>query len=194
MAGRKLTERQQAFVDYYCAVGTPTYENGTQAAIAAGTKAEIAARQAYKWLRSADISAAIETRLADQRAKVAEIVAERQGTLDLSAERWLKEVSRLCYFDPMNMLNSDGSPRQVADIDADTRAAISQLEIHELFDGTGDQKHAYGLSRKIGWTDKVRALKMMGDYLGTTVKKVEVSGKDGGPVVFRFERIAGGKS
>ncbi len=182
---RELTERQQAFVEAYCCPGS-NYRNGTQAAIAAGIKASIAPQQASKWLKVAHIAAAIEARTADHREKLAKISAARSRNNDEMAERWLIEVERLAYFDPRNMMNSDGSPKQLAEIDADTAAAIANFEIHELFDGQDDQKHAYGLSRKVGWTDKPRALKMMGDYLGmASAKKLQVTGPGGGPIVMQ---------
>jgi hypothetical protein len=46
-------------------------------------------------------------------------------------------------------------------------------ELVELFEGTGDQKHAYGLCKKIKLADKGVNLERLGRYLKLFTDKVE---------------------
>jgi hypothetical protein len=88
-----------------------------------------------------------------------EKTTQLQGRLEITADRTPQELAALAYFDLINLFESDGSVKQVKDIEPITRRAIAALEINELFEGVGDQKHAYrlcktGRSTRVGtWRD-----------------------------------------
>jgi len=54
--------------------------------------------------------------------------------------------------------------------------------VTELFEGSGDEKHAYGLLKKIKLADKGQNLERLGRHLKLFSDKLEVTGKDGGPI------------
>jgi hypothetical protein len=70
---------------------------------------------------------------------------------------WLSLTQSICSI-------PDGSVRQIHEIDARHRVSIAGFEACELFEGSGDQKHAYGLLKKVKLTDKSRNLEMLGRY------------------------------
>ncbi len=144
-----LSRKQDLFVAEYL-VST----NATKAAIAAGYAQNSAAVTGWKLLRKANIQAAIEAEKAKRFAK-----------LEITAERVLKELARIAFFDPRKLFNADGSPKQINELDDDTAAVIAGLEVQELPAGTGADKHAHRLSRKYKLADKRGALELLGKRL-----------------------------
>ena len=76
----------------------------------------------------------------------------------------LQEIGKLALFDPIHLFNADGSLKMISEIDARHRVSLAGVEVCELFDGTGEQKHAYGLLKKVKLADKSRNLEMLGRY------------------------------
>ena len=96
-----------------------------------------------------------EFRLGSVDEKVGEIAG-------LTAERTLRESARICYSDPRRLCHADGSLKQIAEMDDDTRAAIASFEIDERkVDGV-----VIGRTIKIKLWDKNRALEMAMKHLG----------------------------
>lgn len=139
--------RRKVFVQAYIANG----HNATQAAVTAGYSAKTAYSQGQRLLKHVEISG--------QLADVAEKVGEIAG---LTAERTLRESARICYSDPRRMCHADGSLKQIAEMDDDTRAAIASFEIDERkVDGV-----VISRTIKIKLWDKNRALEMAMRHLG----------------------------
>jgi phage terminase small subunit len=144
-----LSRKHELFVAEYL-IST----NATKAAIAAGYAENSAAVTGCKLLRKANIQAAIEAE-----------TAKRFTKLEITAERVLKELARIAFFDPRKLFNADGSPKQINELDDDTAAVIAGLQVQELLAGTGDNKHAHSLSRKYKLADKRGALELLGKRL-----------------------------
>ena len=144
-----MTPKQTRFVAEYLANGL----NATKAAISAGYSEKTAASIGEENLRKPEISAAIEART--------DKIMER---LEVTADMVVQEIAKLAFFDPIHLLNSDGSDKQIHEIDARHRVSIAGFEVCELFEGSGDQKHAYGLLKKVKLADKSRNLEMLGRY------------------------------
>jgi phage terminase small subunit len=84
--------------------------------------------------------------------------------LEVTADMVIQEIAKLAFFDPIHLLNSDGSVKQIHEIDARHRVSIAGFEVCELFEGSGDQKHAYGLLKKVKLADKGQNLERLGRY------------------------------
>lgn len=112
----KLTDKQAQFVHEYL-----IDRNGTQAAIRAGYSAKTAQMQASRLLTNAMVRAAIDTGLSD--------LAHRVG---ISSEMVLRERKRIAFFDPRKLLDKDGFPIPIQDLDADTAAAIAGLDVVQM--------------------------------------------------------------
>lgn len=145
----KLTKKQELFVAEYL-----IDLNATKAAERAGYSKKTAQEQSSRLLSNVMVAAAI-----------AEKQKGRAKRLEITADRILQELAKLAFYDPGEMLEDDGSMKQVKDIDPNTRMAIAGLEVTELFEGTGDQKHAYGISKKIKLADKRSALVDLGKHM-----------------------------
>jgi phage terminase small subunit len=169
MPSKGLTARQARFVAEYC-----VSLNATSAAIKAGYSEKSAMAQGSQQL---------------MKPKVREEICKKTGKvftkLEISAERVLEEIAKLAFFDPRKLFESDGSPKQLHELDDETAMAVAGFEFVELFEGTGDQKHAYGLLKKYKLTDKRASLELLGKYLKLFTDRTEITGKDGGPIQVR---------
>jgi phage terminase small subunit len=161
-----LPTRVDRFIKEY-----PIDLNGTKAAERAGYSKKTAHVQASRLLRNAKVL-----------EKIALKTGKRLAKLEITAENVLQELAKLAFYDPGALLESDGSMKQIKDIDDITRMAVAGMEVVELFEGTGDQKHAYGLCKKIKLADKGQNLERLGRYLKLFTDKSEWSGPNGGPV------------
>jgi phage terminase small subunit len=144
-----MTPKQTRFVAEYLANGL----NATQAAISAGYSEKTANEQGSRLLANVSVSAAIKVR-----------TKEIMQRLEVTADLVVQEIAKMAFFDPRKLFNSDGSLKLISEIDDHSAASIAGLEVCELFDGTGDQKHAYGLLKKVKLADKSRNLEMLGRY------------------------------
>ena len=158
MSVKGLTKRQALFVAEYL-----TDLNATRSAIAAGYSAKGAEQTGSVLLRNPKVADYIAVKL-----------GKRIGKLEITAETVLQELAKLAFYDPGALLESDGSMKQIKDIDDVTRMAVAGLEVTELFEGTGDEKHAYGLCKKIKLADKGQNLERLGRYLKLFTDKLEV--------------------
>lgn len=165
MASDKLTPRQAAFVAEYL-----IDLNGTQAAIRAGYSPATAQEQASRLLSDVIIAAAVD------RGK-----AQRNARVNTTADSVLHEMSLLAqscvehyYIDDFGNLQPtedapDGAMRAVSSI---------KKKIRHAKDGSITYEVEFRL-----W-DKPGSLKLMGKHANVAAcfDKVEVTGKDGGPI------------
>ena len=150
-----LNDKQQRFVDEYL-----KDLNATQAAIRAGYSAKTAYAIAEKLLRKAEIQQAV------QDAKKA-----RSKRTEITQDRVLQELARLAFFDPRKMFHWDGSPKAIHELDDDTAAAVSGLDVVNI--GNSDVGIGQVLKYKIA--DKGAALANAMRHLGMFTDKLDVS-------------------
>lgn len=161
-----LTLREARFVDEYL-----KDLNGKEAAIRAGYSARSAYRIAHELLQRPVVSAAMTAAMAAR--------AERTG---ITVDRVLRELARVAFFDPRRLLNADGTPKQISDLDDDTAAALAGMDVTEEWAGTGADRVMVGVTKKFKLPNKVEALALAMKHLGMLREKVEVSGPNGGPI------------
>lgn len=108
-----LNDRRSAFVAAYL-----VHRNATKSAIEAGYSPKTAASQGERLLRNAEIRAAIDAGM-----------ARLTDRAEVTAERILRERARLAFFDPRKLLDAEGNPIPLQDLDDDTAAAIAGLDV-----------------------------------------------------------------
>ncbi|SDC69592.1 phage terminase small subunit [Massilia sp. PDC64] len=99
---------------------------------------------------------------------------ERSKATQITAERVLQELGRVAFFDPRRLLNADGSPRPINELDDDTAAVLAGMDIAEEFAGAGEERRFVGYTRKVKLADKVAALNLAMRHLGMLTDKLEV--------------------
>lgn len=156
MAG--LNAKQQRFVGEYM-----IDLNASQAAIRAGYSQKTAGAVGHELLKKPEIAEA-----------VAAMQQERARRMNISADRVLQELSRIAFFDPRKLLNENGTPKQMAELDDDTAAALAGMDVSEIYDGVGASRVTIGTTKKVKVADKVAALGLAMRHLGMLTDKIEV--------------------
>lgn len=175
----ELTAKQRAFVREYL-----LDLNATQAAIRAGYSEKTAYSVGHENLSKPEIVAAIDAAM--------KLRAERT---DITADRVLKELAKIGFADIRKavkwqsaMITEEDNPEggDIAVIKTVVTNTIQMVASEELDDETAaaiaevSQNATGGV--KIKLHDKRAALVDIGKHLGMFREKVEVTGKDGGPI------------
>lgn len=160
--------RRRAFVGEYL-----KDLNGTQAAIRAGYSPRTAAQQAADLLTDPNVSAAVE------RGK-----AQRLSRINMTQDDVLQEMAHLANARLEHFVIGDDGQVELAEGAPDgAMAAIKSIKkktrLH--YDKEGALTHkTYDVEVTL-W-DKPGTLKLMGKHVGLFPDKVELTGKDGGPI------------
>lgn len=162
-----LNAKQRKFVNEYAKSG-----NATQAAIAAKYSKKTAYSTGPRLLDNVEIRQAIDTLLTKATEKAELTVAEV-----------LAEMRNVAFFDIAQAFNTDGSLKEIGEMDEKTRRIISSLETDEIFAGRGGARKKIGVTRKLKLADKMKALEMIGRHFKMFTDVTEVSGPNGGPQV-----------
>jgi phage terminase small subunit len=147
-AGRPISPKQARFVAEYL-----IDLNASKAAIRAGYSPKTAGSQAFDLLKKPEIVAEVDR----QR----QIHAENTG---LTVERVLKEAMRLAFFDVRKLVDKDGNPIPVSELDDDTAAAIQGLELAS--ERSRDEDGQETTVRKYKVADKNSAIERLFKHLG----------------------------
>ena len=107
-------DKRKLFVEAYFANGG----NALQAAISAGYAKNSAGVTGAKLLKDPRV-------LAEVTRRRTELVANTE----LNTEQTIREVARLAFSDPRNIVNDDGSIKRLNELDADTAAAVASYEV-----------------------------------------------------------------
>jgi phage terminase small subunit len=156
-----LTAKQQRFVEEYL-----VDLNASAAARRAGYSARTADAIGRETLGKPTVAAAIAERQRVLQAKV-----------EVTQEMVLRELKKIAFGDQRRVMS--WGPRGVTlraseDLSADDAAVVSEVS---------ETVTQHGGSLKLKTHDKVGALKLLGEHLGLFTRKVEVTGKDGKPLI-----------
>lgn len=147
-----MTPKQQLFVDEYL-----KDRNATAAYKRAGYKGtgRTAANNASRMLGNAGVATAIAARTKE--------VTERA----LVDAKWvLIRLMQVADLDPRRAYDDEGTLLPIDKIPEDVRRALGGLEVDEIWEGHGEERTQTGITRKIRWCDKLKALELLGKHLG----------------------------
>lgn len=82
---------------------------------------------AWKFLRRKDV-----------QAKVAELLAERYGELEITAKKVMEEMGSIAFFDPAEMMDEAGQLLPIHQMPPRVRAAIASADFETRFEGRGE--------------------------------------------------------
>ncbi len=108
------------------------------------------------------------------RARLKELQDEVKERNIVTVEKVLKEYCKLAFFDPRNLFNENGQPKEITELDSDTAACIAGLDVAENYDFNGEEKEFIGYTKKYKLADKRAALDSIAKHLGMFVDKKEV--------------------
>lgn len=157
---RKLTPKQARFVDEYL-----VDLNATQAAIRAGYSPKTANEQAARLLANVSVQSAI-----------AERMKARQTRTEITQDMVVSELARIAFGNKRALMK--WGPDGVKLVDSSTITDEDAAMVSEVSETVTEA----GGTIKLKTHDKVKALELLGKHLGMFSDKVELTGKDGGPI------------
>jgi phage terminase small subunit len=132
--------------------------NGRRAAIAAGYSPASADQTASRLIRTAKVREEIE-------AHRAEVIAKVKEETGLTLERVLGQIARGVFFDARKLLDPDGSPKPIGELDDDTAMAVAGLDVQELRLG-GEDSDGRATVKKYKLADRSKYIDMAMKHLG----------------------------
>lgn len=147
-----MTRKQKRFVEEYM-----IDLNATQAAIRAGYSAHSAGDTGCELLKNPNVRACVDAEMAER--------ARRTG---VNADRVIRELARVGFFKATDAVDmSDATLKE--SISDDDAAVIASVKVKQTF---GDYE---GIEREVKFSDKLKALELLGKHLGMFTDKVQVS-------------------
>lgn len=157
LVGVKFTARQRRFIDEYL-----VDLNATKAAERAGYRGPHVATTAHHLLLRPHVRAAVDEALAARAARV-----------EVTQDEVLREALRMLRSDFAQAFDENGNLKQVHEIPEDLRRAIASVETDELFEGRGEDRRQIGVTRKLKFWPKDKALELLMRHLGMLNDKVK---------------------
>lgn len=149
----RLTKKNEVFCDEYL-----IDLNATQAAIRAGYSPESAGSIGSELLKKPEI-----------RARIDAAMAERSKRTGINADRVLRELGRIAFVDPSDLIDL-ATAEVKPDATKDDLAVIAGMKVkyvpHKDFDEDGEPIIEQAIEREVKLCDKLKALELCGRHLG----------------------------
>lgn len=129
-------------------------------------------------------------KMPDVQRYIQEEQEERARRIHVDADRTLRELARVAFFDARKLFNPDGSPKPIHKLDDDTAAAVSGLDVQEVYEGSGADRVFVGYVKKYRISDKNAALTNCLKHLGLLKETVVHTDPNGGPVAMTLTHDA----
>jgi len=155
----KLNEKHKIFCLEYLKDSNPT-----QAAIRAGYKkknANITGPRMYS-----DVLI---------RREIDRLRAEQCERLQIEADEILRNIYRQQDYDVRKFFDAKHNLKELWELDDAEADAVVSFDQVTLYEGEGEQKHAFGQLRKIRLADKIKNRELLGRHLGLFKDKVEIT-------------------
>lgn len=149
---KKLTEKQQRFVDEYL-----IDLNATQAAIRAGYSAKTADVQGSRMLANVKVQQAIS-----------EAMAERSKRTGVNQDRVVLELAKIAFVKMTDIVDSCGRIKDTAT--DDDLSCIESMKYKSSESDTGSS-----IEREVKISPKLKALELLGKHLGMWNDKLDVN-------------------
>ncbi len=140
--------------------------NASEAYVRAGYSAKGAGQAAHKLLKNTEVT-----------ARIAELEAGLADKALVTVEEIISELKLIAHSDPGQLLDERGNCHTLNEMPEALRRCISSVK----FSGDG--------GTEVKFWPKNNALELLGKYRAMWTEKTEVTGKDGGPVVFSINGV-----
>lgn len=156
-----MTDKQQVFVNEYL-----IDLNATQAAIRAKYSVKTAYSQGERLLKNVDVGACIGKAL-----------AERSRRTGITADRVIRELARIAFVKPTDVINLDEATVS-STASEDDLAVIASVRVKKIPTSEG-----MGIEREVKLCDKLKALELLGRHLGMFKDEVHLTGDMGVQII-----------
>lgn len=113
--------------------------------------------------------------------RVAELQSGAAERAEITEARVLSELAKIGFSDIRKMFTPGGNLLPIHDLDDDAAACLSSIEVVTRKVPGGEDAEVEHVAKIKVW-DKRAALVDIGKHLGMFKEKVELTGKDGGPI------------
>lgn len=93
---------------------------------------------------------------------------------DVTAERIIKELAGIAFFDVQNLYNTDGTLKQITELSSEVTRAIHSTK--QRLEKQGPDKEDWAEIKEVRTHDKLKALELLGKTLAMFTDKNEISG------------------
>ena len=107
--------------------------------------------------------------------RVRELTTKAAAANEVTVERVIREIARLAFFDIRKLVDVDGRPKPLQELDDDTAAAIAGLDVARV----GNAEFGVGEVLKFKIADKNSALDKLAKHLQMFTEKIDVTNSDG---------------
>lgn len=157
----KLTAKQKRFIEEYL------FDlNATQAAIRAGYSVDSAYSIGNENLKKPEIKSSID-----------KAIAERSRRTGINTDRVLRELGKIAFINPADVINLDTATVKEEATREDT-ACIQSIKIKTIPTEDGDITE-----REIKTYDKLKALELCGKHLGMWTERIDLNASMGVQIV-----------
>ena len=157
----KLTAKQKRFIEEYL------FDlNATQAAIRAGYSVDSAYSIGNENLKKPEIKSSID-----------KAIAERSRRTGINTDRVLRELGKIAFINPADVINLDTATVKEEATREDT-ACIQSIKIKTIPTEDGDITE-----REIKTYDKLKALELCGKHLGMWTERIDLNATMGVQIV-----------
>ena len=149
-----LTQKQEAFCLAFIQTG-----NASEAYRRAYTAGRMAAKTVHE---------CASRTLADRKvsARVAELRAEVVERAQITATQVMANLARDMNFDPARLIHDDGTPKQLHELDEDTRLALRDFKLTVRYEGKGAKCKAVGYELEVKFPEKTAAREQAMKHFG----------------------------
>lgn len=135
--------------------------------------ASAAARRAGYSVRTADAIGRENLGKPTIAAAISEAQQKRADRTEVTADRVLKELARIAFFDIRKLYSDDGTLKNPRDLDDDTAAALTGIDIQETVIPGGEGAPTI-TTRKAKVIDRTGALTLAMRHLGMLKDRIEI--------------------
>nr|MCK4930056.1 terminase small subunit [Nanoarchaeota archaeon] len=157
MTDNKLTDKQERFCKEYVI----------------SLNAADAARKAGYSKKTAHVTGVQNLSKASIKKRLEQLQKPKLKQLNLTAEMVLKEMSLVAFSNIQDFFGKDGYLKPIQDLTRDQAAALSSLDIEEMYLGKGEARLSIGQAKKMKMWDKLKALNMLGNHLSLFQDKMD---------------------
>lgn len=90
-------------------------------------------------------------------------------------EALITTLKMIAFSDPVDLYDDDGSLKPISEWPESVRTAVKQIDVSEIFGGSGKDKELIGEAKKVGLIDRLKALELLMKYRGLLTEKHNVS-------------------
>ena len=105
------------------------------------------------------------------KAYISEKMQKREERIGLSADKVLNELARIAFLDPLKFYDKEGNLKKIQDLDDDTAAVLAGVEV----DTKTSKDETLTTTKKIRYSDKVRALELLAKYYKLLTERIETT-------------------